>query len=153
DQRKLRTREHVIADLGVNFTERRVLLAGFTLERIIRDYGIDLVLVTYTAAGEVQNGLIFLQVKATDHVKWVANRESLACQVERADLRAWLSELLPVILVVYDAAADVAYWLHVQGYFRDRPNFNLFAAGKTVAVRVPVAQELNPDAVRQFARL
>jgi hypothetical protein len=41
-QRKTRTREHVIADLAVNHVERQVLLCGFTLERIVHDYGLDL---------------------------------------------------------------------------------------------------------------
>jgi len=32
--RKLRTREHVIADLGVNYVERQVLLCGGSVQRI-----------------------------------------------------------------------------------------------------------------------
>ena len=39
DPRKRRTREHVIADLAVNHVERQALLCGFTIERVVHDYG------------------------------------------------------------------------------------------------------------------
>jgi hypothetical protein len=77
----------------------------------------------------------------------------VAFRVVRSDLPNWLSEVLPVILVVYDVTADLAYWIHVQGYFRALPRFNLFQAGQTVTVRLPRQQVLNPSAVRQFAAL
>jgi hypothetical protein len=48
DQRKLRTREHVVAELAVNHIERQVLLCEWSLERVAGDYGIDLILFTYT---------------------------------------------------------------------------------------------------------
>jgi hypothetical protein len=55
-QYKRRTREHVIADLGVNFVERKILLAGFVAEREHFDYGIDLVVKTFDAAGVIDPG-------------------------------------------------------------------------------------------------
>ncbi|MCI0459966.1 MAG: DUF4365 domain-containing protein [Gemmataceae bacterium] len=67
--RKRRTREHVIADLSVNHVERLVLRCGWTAERSRHDYGIDLFVETYSAEGEVQNGRILLQLKATDSLK------------------------------------------------------------------------------------
>jgi hypothetical protein len=108
DQRKIRTREHVIADLAVNHVERQVLLCGFTTEKYARDYGLDLAVVTYNAAGEVENGLVLLQVKATEQVRPLTNRQVIPFRVERADLRHWLHELLPVILVVFDTSRDTA---------------------------------------------
>src|SRR5262249_54094421 len=50
-KQKTRTREHIVADLAVNHVERQVLLCGYTVERIAHDYGLDLILFTYTAAG------------------------------------------------------------------------------------------------------
>ena len=67
--RKRRTREHVIADLSVNYLERLVLRCGWTVERSRHDYGIDLYMHTYNANGEVENGWIRFQVKATDRLK------------------------------------------------------------------------------------
>jgi hypothetical protein len=36
-----RTREHVLADRGVNYVERQVLLCGFSVNRLEHDYGYD----------------------------------------------------------------------------------------------------------------
>ena len=59
--RKRRTREHVIADLSANYVERYVLRCGFTVERTVHDYGIDLILSTYSASGEIENGQVYIQ--------------------------------------------------------------------------------------------
>jgi hypothetical protein len=66
---KKRTREHIIADLSSNFVERQVLLCGFTAERVYFDYGIDLTIRTYNQDGEVEDGFIFVQLKATENLK------------------------------------------------------------------------------------
>jgi len=63
--RKRRTREHIIADLGINHVERFSLLAGHAVDRIQHDYGLDLMVFTYTARGEIENGNYWVQVKAT----------------------------------------------------------------------------------------
>ena len=47
-ERKIRTREHVIADLAVNAVERQVLLRGYTMERVAHDYGYDASVLVYT---------------------------------------------------------------------------------------------------------
>ena len=65
-RRKRRTRQHVIADLGVNHVERQALLCGFSVERMRTDYGIDLAVFTYDRQGRAENGCLFLQVKATE---------------------------------------------------------------------------------------
>jgi hypothetical protein len=153
DRRKRRTREHVIGDLCVNHIERQALLCGFTVERYVHDYGIDLTLVTYTATGEVENGLVFVQAKATEKTRPLARKRAIAFRIERTDVVHWLSELLPVILVVYDASTDRAYWLHVQGSFATLSNFNVFRAKETITVHLPVSQVLTPTSVRHFATL
>jgi hypothetical protein len=149
---KRRTREHVIADLAVNHVERHVLLRGFTLERIVHDYGYDLVIFTYNADGEPQEGAIYLQVKAAERTKRVEAGRAISFRLDRADLQAWLAEPMPVVLCVYDVAGDVAYWLYTQRHFESRPGFNLFKAGKTVGVRIPTTQVLDTAAVGKFAR-
>ena len=150
--RKRRTREHVIADLSANHVEKQALLCGFSVERVRHDYGIDLILFTYDQQGEVESGEIFLQLKATDRVQLVAKGKFIAYRLDRTDLYSWLSQFLPVILVVYDAPADRAYWLYVQAYFEKQPGFNLKRAGESVTVRIPTANVLDPDAIRIFAR-
>jgi hypothetical protein len=111
--KKRRTREHVLAELGVNFVERQVLLCGHSVERVLHDYGYDLLLFTYDRNGEVERGVVFIQVKATDDLRVLATRQAAAVRIELANLRSWLREQLPVILVVYDAHSDAAYWLQL----------------------------------------
>jgi hypothetical protein len=151
-RRKRRTREHILADLSVHHVEGHVLRCGWVVERIVHDYGIDLELHTFTRRGEVQEGEVLLQVKARKRLHLRAGETSLAFRVERSDVIRWLAELFPVILIVYDARKDIAYWLYVQTYFRQLPGFNLFAAGDTITVRIPVANVLSSAAVRQFGR-
>ena len=150
-QQKLRTREHVVADLAVNHVERQVLLCGYSVEKIVHDYGLDLILFTYNSEGELEDGSIFLQVKGSDNLEILRSTQDVAFRVTRADLQTWLHRTMPVILILIDMQADVGYWLYVQQYFSQLSGFDLFAAGNTVTVRIPRTQVLDTNGVRQFA--
>jgi hypothetical protein len=151
-ERKRRTREHVIADLSANHVERHALLCGFAVERVRMDYGIDLQVQTFDRRGQVENGLLFFQLKATDRVRLCAGGQAVACRVERADLAYWLGEALPVVLALYDARADAAYWLHLQAYFEGQARLRLSRAGKRVTLVIPRANLVGVAAMRLFAR-
>ncbi len=58
---------------------------------------------------------------------------------------------MPDMLIVYDVSADTAYWVYVQSYFESLPGFNLFQAGRTITVRLPLSQVLTPATVQEFA--
>lgn len=149
--RKRRTREHIIADLSANHVERYVLSCGFSVERIIHDYGIDLVMFTYTEQGEFENGQVFIQLKATDRPRLVAQGRALAVSIRRADLELWLSETMPWILIVYDAARTVAYWLYVQAYFESLVGFDVRRIGRTTTAHVPLENVIDDSSIRLFA--
>lgn len=150
--RKRRTREHVIADLSVNHVERVVLRCGWTVERSRHDYGIDLFMETYTANGEVQNGRVLFQLKATDSLKRSADGTVIPLRLEWRDLLFWLNERWPVILVVYDAREDRAFWLYVQDYFQRQRWTKRAGAATTVTVHIPIDNVLDEAAIRLFAR-
>jgi hypothetical protein len=150
--RKRRTREHIIADLSVNHVERHVLKCGFVVERSVHDYGIDLQVVTFSKTGEVQEGFILVQLKASDHLRIRPDQTTFAFRIERSDLVTWLKQPAPVILVVYDARKEVAYWLYIQSHYQKLPTFQLFAQGKKVTVRIPTKNVVNTAAVKKFAR-
>lgn len=150
--RKKRTREHVIADLGVNHVERHVLRCGFTTERIEHDYGIDLFLFTYDSNGECENGAIRLQVKATDHLNVLADRRTISFRLDLRDIRHWLRESLPVILILYHAAKDKAYWLYIQQFFGKRRKLSTTEAGGKIAVSIPTRNIVHEAAIRRFAK-
>jgi hypothetical protein len=59
----------------------------------------------------------------------------------------WLGEAFPVILVIYDGRRDRAFWLHVQGYFADHATADLFLAGETINVHLPMGNRFNRRAV------
>ena len=150
--RKRRTRQHVIGDLSRNHVERYVLLCGCTAERVEHDYGFDLVLFTYDERGEIENGHVFIQLKATESLRLLGDQDTIAISVDRRDLALWLSEPMPVILIVYEARDDRAYWLYVQAYFESRPEFDLKSAGDTMTVHIQRSRLVNEDAIRNFAR-
>jgi hypothetical protein len=117
--RKRRTRAHIIADLSVNYVEKRVLECGWTVQRFSPDYGLDLLMTTFNRRGEIENGDVRLQIKATDSIKVVASRNAIAVRLEWRDMVYWLNEPLPVILVVYDAKSDRAWWLYLNKTLRE----------------------------------
>jgi hypothetical protein len=77
----------------------------------------------------------------------------VSCRIERADLRHSLNEQQPVILAVYDARADRAFWLYVRGYFEALPDFDLSHCGERVSVTIPRSNVLDRAAMRRLARL
>jgi len=151
-RKKRRTRQHIIADLSLNHVERYALRAGFTVQPIAQDYGIDLVLTTYDDDGQVETGHVMLQVKATDHLRVLADGDTVALRLQRADLELWLTDPSPVIVVIYHAQGDMAYWVYLQAYFEERSTFDLSRAGQTVTVYVPLSDRVDESAFRRFAR-
>jgi hypothetical protein len=151
-QKKCRTRGHVIADLSVNFVERSILQCGYSAERIAHDYGIDLLLFTYAENGEIENGHVYLQLKATDGLPLLADGRTIPFPVAIADLNYWRNEPMPVILVQYDAKSNRAYWLYVQNYVNETAieSEDIDAEQETVTVRIPTANRVGPRAVRKF---
>jgi hypothetical protein len=118
----------------------------------VHDYGIDLVILTYDAQGNVENGELLVQLKATDHPRLLSQGRHVACRIERADLRTWVHEPWPVILVLYDAPADMAFWTYVQQYFEQLPRFDPDHGPGVVTVRIPRINVLDSAAIQYFAQ-
>jgi hypothetical protein len=150
---KTRTREHVLADLSINHVERQVLLCGFSVDRVQHDYGYDLSMATYGHEGEYEPGGVYIQVKATDRLPRIAGGKTISWLFSRRDLKLWLEEAYPVILVVYHGHKDRACWIHIQAYILDRRTPDLFAGGETIAVHVPIGNRLQPAAIQAIARI
>jgi hypothetical protein len=150
--RKRRTREHIIADLSVNHVERFALKCGYAVERVWHDYGLDLMVFTYTKSGEAENGHFWVQLKATDYLRLRKDRQAVLLRVQRAHLVFWLNESFPIMLIVYDAKRDAAYWLYVQRDLGGGKVFGLKRTENTITLHVPVANTLDETAMRQFAR-
>lgn len=148
-KRKKRTRQHVIADLGVNFVERIILLTGFTPNEPRYDYGFDLLMVTFGSDGNVENGGVWFQVKSTDHLRLHADGTTAPFVVNTTDLNLWLFDPYPVILVLYDGIEDRAFWVDLQEY-AERAGIEIDDVGATVTIRVPMTNLLTVEVVRAW---
>lgn len=115
--RKQRTRQHIIEDLSFNHIEKQILLAGFTMNRNYNDYGIDGYIQTFMPTGEIYRKTIDFQLKSTDNIQYVEKMQSHAFDLSIVDLEFWLSKKEQVLLILYDAQKDIAYYIDLAIYF------------------------------------
>ena len=121
------------------------------MERIEHDYGIDLVMFTYDTSGEIENGQVFIQLKATDKLSLLEDGTMITYSVKRSDLELWLKEPMPCILVLYDTVSDIAYWMYLQAYFENKPDFDLAQVNDTITVHIHSTKVVDEAAVKRFA--
>ncbi|MBY0229169.1 MAG: hypothetical protein K2W96_07830 [Gemmataceae bacterium] len=76
DSCKLLPRGHVIADRAVNFVERQALFGNAWVERMIRGYTIDLLLLTHRESGEVDEEN--MRFAPTMHATYAALKKIMA---------------------------------------------------------------------------
>lgn len=150
-KRKQRPRSHIIAALSVNFVEKIALLNDFAVDVIKNDYGYDLNIYTYNSSGEIENGFLLFQLKASDSVRYINNNQDVSFTLDKRDLDLWLNDFLPVVLVIYDAVKDVAYYLYVQAYFQNITGFSLEEISDTHTVNIPVSNILTKEVMSQIA--
>lgn len=150
DGRKKRVREHIIADLSANYVERFALLNGFSVECIGKDYGYDLNIYTFDSNGEFENGNVYVQLKATDHPKYMSQRAIVSFPTNRRDLKTWYAEPFPVIFILYDAKNEIAFWIYIQQYLRNLANFDLNKVTESFTVNIPVANVIDQDSFQKF---
>jgi hypothetical protein len=144
---KQRTRAHVIASLSANSVERVFLEKGHTVLKTEEDYGIDLVVFTHDANGFVEEGNIYIQLKATDVPALSADGTFFSFCISTRDYNAWDIEPMPVILILYDARRNKAHWQYVQGYFEGNPSRRPKGGSESVTVRIPVNNLFDEKAV------
>jgi hypothetical protein len=118
--KKLRTRQHIIEDLGLNHIERQILLAGNIFRRHgDHDYGYDGVIETFNQQGETENLSFKIQLKSTDVIQFSSQNNGFIIDLSKRDLELWLTDKYPVLLILYDAQAEVAYFADLQTYFEE----------------------------------
>jgi len=146
--RKRRTREHVISDLSVHHVEGFILKEGCTAHRLSPDYGYDLVIFTYDRHGFLEQGLVYVQLKASDALKAVGTEYVFDLGIR--DYNLWKLEEMPVILILFDAMRECAYWIGIQSYFRSDPSRRPREGAKRVRVRFSKQQRVNRTAVARW---
>ena len=128
-----------------------VIDEGHTAQRLEHDYGYDLILITYDEQGFVEPGSVYIQLKAAETLE--ASGTDYVFDLDVRDYNLWMLELMPVILILFDASRRKAYWLHIQRYFRQDPARQPQQAAKTVRVRVPKHQAVNRRAIAKIRGL
>jgi hypothetical protein len=145
--RKKRVRQHVIADLSFHHVAYQVVKQGFTIEAVGSDYGYDGSVVTFNPKGEVDNGLIFIQLKATDKIKKGKTKDSVQFRVDKRDLAYWGDEPFPVYLILFDVAAERAYWVYFQKYVQEKKLTVAKLKTQSFTVMFDTRQQVNGQAV------
>lgn len=136
---KRRTREHVIASICANHVERFVVQLGHTVERFENDYGYDFALFTYNDQGYLEPGYVFLQLKATDRPMRHGRLPFYRFRISTKDYHLWNAEPMPVVLILYDAGSEKAFWFYVQRYFEQSPDRRPKKGAMSVQILIPDA--------------
>jgi hypothetical protein len=146
-ERKRRIRKHVIADQSLYHLSYEVAKCGFTIEAIRADYGYDGIIVTYDPNGEVENGIIYIQLKATDKIVRSRDGSSVLFRVSKQDADLWGREPFPVYLVLFDTASETAYWLYFQKYLARKAIKAANIRTKTFVVYIDTANKVDTNAI------
>ena len=147
--RKTRTREHVIASQSVAHVEKFIFDRGFAAERPLHDYGFDLCMTTFAPDGGAEPGNVWFQLKATDTLPVMQDGRTISFPLRWEDIALWREEPMPVILVIYDAAQEIAYWLYTQALFEADNRFQGTGSG-TVTVHVSRDNILDEQTIHRF---
>lgn len=152
--RKQRTRAHIIEDLGFNHVERQILYAGFTVHRYSsnNDYGYDGLFHTFNEQGEYQNGIIFFQLKSTDQIQFLEKKKAFVFDLSRRDLELWLADTTTMLLILYDAQKELAYYIDLQSYFRNNA-IKIAEERKYIRVYIPTENLFTEFVAQSFRQL
>ena len=136
--RKLRTRQHIIEDLGFNHIERQILKGGHIMHRYGHgDYGMDGEIITFNDKGEIDVMNIKFQLKSTDKIKLSKEGDFVKFDLSKRDLEHWLLSSSTVLLLIYDAQNEIAFYLDLQAYF-EKNQLQLREIDKFVRIRIPI---------------
>lgn len=149
--RKQRTRVHIIEDLGFNHIERQILYAGFTVNRYghSNDYGHDGFFTTFNELGEVEGHLVQFQLKSTDSIQFSEKKNAFTFDLSKQDLELWLLGINKMLLILYDAKKEVAYFEDLQVYFKKKEN-SYIEDRKFVRIYIPIQNVFTPNNVHNI---
>ena len=148
--RKRRTRQHIIEDLGFNHIEKHILLAGYVMYRFkSNEYSYDGIINTFDEQMEPENAGIWFQLKSTDFPKYSNDDDTISFDLSKKDLESWLLNIMMVVLIVYDAQADKAYFVDLQAYFKEN-SLSLKNINKFVRVKIPRKEILDTVTIIQL---
>ena len=148
--RKQRTRAHLIEDLGFNHIERQILYAGFTIQRQTHnDYGYDGLVYTFNEQGEVYPFNFHIQLKSTDNIQKLKKKDVFHFDLSKRDLELWLMDTTKLLIVLYDAQQEIAYFVDLQAYFKENGTV-LQTIKKYFRINIPITNVFVSQAIKQL---
>jgi hypothetical protein len=109
-----------IGDSGIALIHQLVNKMGFIWHERKLDAGIDgQIELRNPVTGEVANRSLLVQSKARERPFAGENDWGFHYLCDPADIDYWMSADVPVLLVCSHPLAGEAWWMHVQGWFRD----------------------------------
>jgi len=135
----------------MNHVEYFALKCGFSVERIQADYGYDLHIYCYDDNGEFENGVIYLQLKSTDNIGKCRRTDGYSYSFENEHLEIWTNEPMPVIIVLFDAANEIAYWTYLQAFVR-KTGIRTKSGKKTFTIRFSENNVVGTEDVRKWKK-
>ena len=150
--KKLRTRKHIIEDLGLNHIEKQILLSGNILKRNQGyDYGYDGTIDTFDEIGQADNPSFLIQLKSTDFIELSPQKAGFIVDLSKRDLELWLKSHYPVLLILYDAQQEIAYFIDLQTYFNEN-RLLLKNVRKFVRVFLPPTSVFDKAAIKELQK-
>jgi len=147
----LRPRAHVLESVSRTRLHETFTRAVWTVEDLSNDYGEDLFVRIFDGPLPTPYS-VFIQAKATDRIsKYLsADRSAVHYPVTTDHVTHWERFWEPVLLTVWDSAADITYWETIQTALGSltRP---IRKGQKTVLVPIPTLNVLNDEGLRRSA--
>ena len=129
----VRHRNHVLETKSENFFNRFVPVE-WVKTNLLKDYGVDLLI--DIVLNEQVTGLNFsVQMKSTERT---VDPDLAKVSLKRSTLNYYKVRLEPTMLVMYDSAADEAYWSWVANF-----NIDYSKLSKTCTLSIPKSNKLS----------
>jgi Domain of unknown function (DUF4365) len=95
---------------------------------------------------------VHFQLKSTDNIQYSKSKKAFTFDLGIRDLELWLSDDRKMLLVLYDAQNDVAYYIDLQSYFQKNRDV-LENIHKFVRVYLPELQVFNQQSAMDLRKL
>ena len=150
---KLRTRQQIVEDLALNHIEKQILLSGNVLKRGGNmNYGYDGAIQTFDEEGRINNLSLMILLTSTDLVQLSPKKVEFVVDLSKQDLEHWLNTEMPVLIILYDAQKDIAYFTDLQTYFNENRHL-LKNVRKFVKIFLSPKSVFNNEAIQELQKI
>ena len=91
-------------------------------------------------------------MKSTDNLTPTKDKQFLVLDVSKRDLELWCSSDVPVILALYDAQREIAYYVDIVEYFR-KDGVNLEKIRKFVWIKMPLNNIFTTEVITKLRHI